>query len=54
MLTTIEIHECVDEEFRCDIGQHISDTFIHDNPNSPDCLDATDEIFPETTKRFKM
>jgi hypothetical protein len=42
----LENHECENDEFRCDIGQCISETFFRDNHFSPDCLDGTDENFP--------
>jgi hypothetical protein len=40
----LEINECQDNEYRCDNGQCIPDTFFHDGRNAFECLDRSDEI----------
>jgi hypothetical protein len=40
----LEINECEDNEYRCNNGQCIPDTFFHDSRNAFECLDRSDEI----------
>ncbi len=40
----LEINECGENEHRCDNGQCISKVFSHDDSNTFECLDRSDEV----------
>ncbi|CAF1360066.1 unnamed protein product [Adineta steineri] len=45
----LEINQCEENEYRCHNGQCISRIFHHDNPNTYECLDRSDENQDTTT-----
>ncbi|CAF3176274.1 unnamed protein product [Rotaria sp. Silwood2] len=40
----LEINECNDNEYRCNNGQCIPQSFYRDDVNNPDCVDGSDEV----------
>ena len=40
----LEINDCGENEYRCDSGQCVHKIFLHDDLNSHECLDRSDEL----------
>ena len=39
----LEMNECAENEYRCQNGLCVPESFLNDSPFNPDCLDRTDE-----------